>query len=258
MPVQPLAVSCASLAGTTVADTTFTAAQDVAEGKFVTPAGATITDLPSFCRVAATLKPTTESDIKVELWMPAKWNGKFLGTGNGGAGGTIRYNDLAIGLRRGYAVANTDMGTGPDGVSTVVGKMEKIVDYGYRSTHLMTTLSKAMLKQFYAADPSRSYFFGCSTGGAQGVAEALRFPQDYDGIVVGAMDHNRVPAHVAGLWAYAVTQKDMTTYLTPAKRQLWADKVMASCDGLDGVTDGVIGRPDKCTIDPAVPTVHIR
>jgi feruloyl esterase len=235
-----------------MSDTTFTAAEDIPAGKFVTSTGATITDLPAFCRLAATMKPTAESNIKLELWMPANWNGKFLGTGNGGAGGTIRYNDLAIGLRRGYAVANTDMGTGPDGVSTVVGKMDKIVDYGHRSTHLMTTLSKTMLKQFYAAEPSRSYFFGCSTGGAQGVQEALRYPQDYDGIVVGAMGHNRVPAHVAGLWAYAVTQQDMTTYLTPAKRKLWADKVMASCDALDGLTDGVIGRPDKCAIDPAV------
>lgn len=252
LTVQPLAVSCASLAGATVADTTFTAAEDIPAGKFVTPTGATITDLPAFCRLAATMKPAAESNIKVELWMPTNWNGKFLGTGNGGAGGAIRYNDLATGLRRGYAVANTDMGTSPDGVSSVVGKMEKIVDYGHRSTHLMTTLSKTMLKQFYAADPSRSYFFGCSTGGAQGVQEALKYPQDYDGIVVGAMAHDRVPAHVAGLWAYAVTQQDMTTYLTPEKRKLWADKVMASCDALDGLTDGVIGRPDKCTVDPAV------
>ena len=235
-----------------MADTTITTAENVAGGTFSPPTGQPITNLPSFCRLAATLKPTADSDIKVELWMPANWNGKFLGTGNGGAGGTISYRDMAIGLRRGYAVANTDMGTGPDGVTAVVGKMEKVVDYGYRSTHLMTTVSKTLLKQFYAADPSRSYFFGCSTGGAQGVHEAIRFPQDYDGIVVGAMGHNRVPAHVAGLWAYAVTQKDMTTYLTPEKRKLWADKVMATCDGNDGLVDGVIGRPDKCTIDPAV------
>ncbi|WP_436307365.1 tannase/feruloyl esterase family alpha/beta hydrolase [Variovorax sp. LjRoot290] len=251
-PAQPASPSCASLAGTTLADTTFTTAEDVPAGKFVTPTGATLNDVPAFCRLAATMKPIAESNIKVELWMPANWNGKFLGTGNGGAGGAIRYNDLAVGLRRGYAVANTDMGTGPDGVSTMVGKMEKVVDYGHRSTHLVTTLSKALLKQFYAAAPSRSYFMGCSTGGAQGVAEAIRYPKDYDGIVVGAMGHNRVPAHVAGLWAYAVTQQDMTTYFTPEKRKLWADKVMASCDAVDGLTDGVIGRPDKCTVDPAV------
>ena len=250
---QPAAQNCASLAGTTLANTTFTTVEEVPAGKFVTPSGATVNDVPAFCRLAATLKPAAESDIKVELWMPASnWNGKFLGVGNGGAAGTIRYNDLGVGLRRGYAVATTDMGTGPDGVTTVVGKMDKIVDYGYRSTHLMTTLSKDMLKRFYTADPTRSYFMACSTGGAQGVQEALKFPEDYDGIVVGAMAHDRVPAHVAGLWAYAVTQKDMTTYLTPEKRKLWADKVTASCDGLDGLTDGIIGRPDKCTVDPAV------
>ena len=248
----PAAASCASLAGASVVNTTFTAAEDVPAGKFVTAAGATIDNLPAFCRVAATIKPSAESNIKVELWMPANWNGKFLGTGNGGAGGAIRYNDLANGLRRGYAVANTDLGTSPDGVGSVVGKMEKIVDYGHRSTHLMTTVSKDVLKRFYAADPSRSYFMGCSTGGAQGVHEALKYPQDYDGIVIGAMGHNRVPAHVAGLWSYAVTQQDTSTYLTVEKRKLWADKVMASCDALDGLTDGVIGRPDKCSVDPAV------
>ena len=251
-PPPATASSCSSLAGVTVADTTITTAEEVAGGTFAPPTGAALTDLPSFCRVAATVKPSAQSDIKVELWMPVNWNGKFLGTGNGGAAGAIRYNDLAIGLRRGYAVANTDMGTGPDGVTAVVGNMERVTDYGHRSTHLMTTLSKTLIQQRYSAAPSRSYFFGCSTGGAQGVHEALRYPQDYDGIVVGAMGHNRVPAHVAGLWAYAVTQTDMTTYLTTAKRQLWADTVMASCDALDGLADGVIGRPDKCTIDPAV------
>ncbi|WP_157694901.1 tannase/feruloyl esterase family alpha/beta hydrolase [Caballeronia fortuita] len=251
-PVPSMRASCSSLPGTSIADTTFTAAEAIPAGDYTTPAGKTVAGLPAFCRLAATIKPTAESDIKVELWMPTDWNGKFLGTGNGGAGGVIQYDAMAIGLRRGFAVANTDMGTSPDGVSAVVGKMERIVDYGYRSTHLMTTMSKAMLKQFYSTDPTRSYFYGCSTGGAQGVQEALKFPQDYDGIVVGAMGHNRVPAHVAGLWAYVATQHDMTTYLTAAKRKLWADKVMDSCDALDGLRDGVIGRPDKCAVDPSV------
>lgn len=252
LPEQTTATRCASLAGASMEYATVTASEEISAGKFVTPAGATINALPAFCRVAATIRTAPSSDIKVELWMPANWNGKFLGTGNGGAGGRLSYADLAIGLRRGYAVANTDMGTGPDGVTHVIGNMERIIDYGHRSTHLMTTLSKTMVKQFYAKEASRSYFYGCSTGGAQGVAEAIRYPADYDGIVVGAMGHNRVGAHVRELSAFTATQRDATTYFTPAKRTLWANKVMEACDDLDGLKDGVIGRPDQCTIDPAV------
>ncbi len=242
---------CASLLDMKLPHTKITAAVEMAAGSFVPSSGPTVTDLPAFCRLTATILPTTNSHINVELWMPTEWNAKYLGTGNGGGGGAIRYNDLAIGLRRGFAVANTDLGTSPDGVTSVIGQMEKIIDYGHRSTHLMTTFSKAILKEFYANDPSHSYFYGCSTGGAQGIHEALRYPEDYDGIIVGAMGHNRVPAHVAGLWAYAATQRDETTYLTPETRQVWADEVMSKCDPLDGLTDGVIGRPDLCTVDPA-------
>lgn len=250
-PLQPVATTCASLVGLKVADTTVSAAEEVASGNFVPPSGAAIADLPSFCRLAATIKPTAESDIKVELWMPKAWNGKYLGTGNGGMAGRIDYEALANGVRRGYAVANTDLGTSA-GIEGMVGRMEKIVDFGHRATHLMTTVSKDIVKEFYATAPSRSYFLGCSTGGGQGMHEAQRYPDDYDGIVAGAPGASRVPAHVAYQWAYSATQQDETTWLTVEKRKLWADKVMAACDGLDGLTDGVIGRPDKCTIDPAV------
>jgi feruloyl esterase len=132
-----VAASCASLTGTKVPDTTFNAAEEVTSGSFVPPSGAAIADLPSFCRLAATIKPTAESDIKVELWMPKAWNGKYLGTGNGGMAGKIDYEALANGVRRGYAVANTDLGTS-GGIETMVGRMEKIVDFGHRATHLMT------------------------------------------------------------------------------------------------------------------------
>ena len=133
-PIQPVATSCALLAGTKVPDTTFSAAEEVTSGKFVPPSGAVIADLPSFCRLAATIKPTAESDIKVELWMPKAWNGKYLGTGNGGMAGKIDYEALANGVRRGYAVAYTDLGTS-GGIETMVGRMEKIVDFGHRATH---------------------------------------------------------------------------------------------------------------------------
>ena len=250
VPSQRPAGSCASLVGISIAGTSFTGAEEVPAGGIQTPTGATLSNLPAFCRVKATIRPTSESDIKVELWMPKAWNGKFLGTGNGGMAGTIDYEALANGVRRGYAVANTDLGTS-GGIASMVGRVEKIVDFGNRATHLMTTVSKDVVQAFYAKAPSRSYFLGCSTGGGQGMHEAQRYPADYDGIVAGAPGASRVPAHVAYQWAYSATQQDATTWLTVEKRKLWADKVIAACDGLDGVTDGVIGRPDKCTIDPA-------
>jgi feruloyl esterase len=244
------AVECSSILAMVADRTTFTLATPVAAGEFITPAGAKIAGLPAFCRVAARVAPKPTSDIKLEIWLPDRWNGRFLGTGNGGMGGAIDYTALADGLLRGYAVANTDMGTSA-GIDSMIGNLDKIVDFGHRSTHLMTVLAKAVIGRFYSAPPAYSYFRGCSTGGGQGLHEAQRYPEDYDGILAGAPGANRVPAHLAFQWAYAATQRDSTTYLPAEKRKLWADRVMAACDGLDGLKDGLIVRPDKCTIDPA-------
>jgi Tannase and feruloyl esterase len=244
------AVECSSIL-TLVADhAAFTLATPVAAGEFITPTGAKIPGLPAFCRVAARVTPRPTSDIKLEIWLPEQWNHKFLGTGNGGMGGAIDYHALADGLLRGYAVANTDMGTSA-GIDSMIGNFDKIVDFGHRSTHVMTVLAKVVISRFYAASPTHSYFRGCSTGGGQGLHEAQRYPDDYDGILAGAPGANRVPAHLAYQWAYAATHRDLTTYLPPEKRKLWADRVMVACDGLDGLKDGLIVRPDKCTIDPA-------
>ncbi len=107
-------VACESLAELKLPHTTITVAQRVAEGTFAPPSGTTIPNLPAFCRVAATLTPTADSSIRVELWMPeAGWNSRFEGTGNGGFAGGISYGSLAGELRRGFAVANTDMGMRP-------------------------------------------------------------------------------------------------------------------------------------------------
>lgn len=250
-PPAPLGRSCSQLSGLVMDATEFTTATEVPAGDFQPPTGAAITGLPAFCRVAATLRPTAVSNIKVEVWLPENWNGKYLGTGNGGLGGTIQYPALADGLRRGYAVANTDLGSS-GGTASMVGKMDMIIDYGHRATHLMTVLAKSLVQARYASAPSRSYFFGCSTGGGQGMHETQRYPADYDGIVAGAPGAARVPAQVNYQWTYSAAYKDQTTYLTPQKRQLWATRVMDSCDQLDGVVDGIIGRPDLCTIDPGV------
>ena len=148
------AATCASLFGLGLQDTTITAAELVAAGTYTAPDGEVFTNLPAFCRVAATLTPTSDSNIKIEVWMPySGWNGRFLGTGNGGIAGAIRYVTLAHFLPLKYSVANTDQGTSPAatdplGARVLTGHPEKQIDYYTRSTNLMTVRSKQIIRAF--------------------------------------------------------------------------------------------------------------
>lgn len=148
---------------------------EIVTGSFTPPGSFQITGLPTFCRVQATLRPTPQSNIRVELWMPVSgWNGRLLGTGNGGYGGSIVYDlpspqiALAGGVKQGYAVVNTDLGTSPSTITNadaLIGQTEKQTDYGSRATHEMTVFAKQVITQFYGLAPNRSYFSGCSTAG---------------------------------------------------------------------------------------------
>src|SRR5688572_14530035 len=173
-PITP--ASCSALTALKLPNTTITLAEPVADGK-----------LPSYCRVALTIKPTGDSDIRSEIWMPMSgWNGKFLAVGNGAWGGSIQSAALAESLKRGYAAASTDTGhTGPD-ASFAVGHPEKLIDFGYRSVHETAVQGKATVRALYGSAPRFSYFNGCSGGGRQAFMEAQRFPEDFDGIVAGA------------------------------------------------------------------------
>ena len=129
-------------------------------------------DLPPWCQVSAEIKPTPDFNINVQVWLPTeRYNGDYLGTGNAGYGGNYIQSELAQGINNGFATANTDMGTSPTqfGVwaDNLVGHPEKWRDFGWRSTHLMTEFSKALIQQFYGKPTNHSYFAGCSTGGQQ-------------------------------------------------------------------------------------------
>jgi feruloyl esterase len=247
--------SCEGLAALQLPHTTITKAEVVTAGKFVPTTGKPLTDLPPFCRVTATLKPSADSDIRVEVWMPESgWNERFNGTGNGGFAGNISYNALAEGLRKGYAVANTDMGmsTPPGATASIfINRPERWIDWGYRATHEMTLAAKQIVRAYYARDAKHSYFTGCSTGGEQALMESQRYPDDYDGIVGGAAANNRTGVHVSILWNFAVNERTPASYLPAAARSLLSQAVMNACDGLDGVKDGVIADPTKCHFDPA-------
>src|ERR1700736_3159898 len=147
--------ACESISGLSLPGTTITLAETVAAGAFTLPSAppaqqASFKRMPAFCRVAAQLTPTADSDIKIEVWMPSEhWNGKFLGVGNGGWSGAISYPGLALGLSRGYATASTNTGHDGGDASFALGHPEKLADFGYRAVHEMTVKGKAITAAFY-------------------------------------------------------------------------------------------------------------
>ena len=249
------ASSCDSLAALALKDTSITAAQLVPAGHFSAPGqtagrgGNPYAELSEFCRVAATLKPTSDSDIKVEVWLPAKgWNGKFQAVGNGGWAGVISYSAMADAVRAGYASASTDTGHVGGRGTFALDHPEKLLDFAWRSEHEMTVTAKAVIQAFYGSAPRLSYWNGCSTGGRQGLKEAQKFPNDYDAIIAGA-PANRT---AISLWIAAAVLKDPASYIPPSKYPIVHQAALAACDARDGLKDGLIDDPTKCDFDPKV------
>jgi feruloyl esterase len=252
------AATCESLASMKLPDATITLAQSMAAGAFA-PAGgggrgggAQFSDLPAFCRIMATLKPTTESDINIEVWLPAaNWNGKFNAVGNGGWNGSIDQNALATALRRGYAAASTD--TGHQGGGGVwMQNQQKLIDFGSRAVHEMTVKGKAFINAYYGNDAKLSYWTGCSAGGRQGVKAAQSYPNDFDGIVAGAPALNSTGRAAFSVWIAQNMHKEEGSYIPPTKYGVVHDAVLEACDALDGVKDRVLENPRMCKFDPKV------
>ena len=255
LSVPVFAATCESLAHLSLVHGSITMASSVAPNAFVTDGVPPIPDLPAFCRVAATLNPAPDSNIHIEVWMPTLgWNGKYEGTSNGGYAGRIRYGGLADGLRRGYAVANTDMGTSvPEGASAdaLVGHPERWADWGWRSTHEMTVAAKLIVQAFYGREPEHAYFNGCSTGGEQALMEAQRFPDDYDGIVAGAPANNRTRLHMAILWNYAAGDRTPADNIPAAKLPVITEALLNACTAAKAVaSDAFLTSPENCHWDP--------
>jgi feruloyl esterase len=240
-------------------DVTVVSAQLVAAGAFTPsaqPGAATppaFAQMPEFCRVVGRIRPTGDSDIRFEVWLPAAgWNGKFMGVGNGGASGAIVHNAMAAPLERGYAVASTDTGHegGAPDYSFALGHPEKLTDNAWRAVHLMTVNAKTVIEAYYTAEPRLSYWNACSTGGRQGLKEAQRFPADYDGIIAGAPANN-----FQALSSYSLlVQRTVTdpNGLPPAKLAILKAEALRQCEFEDGVGDNVIQNPMACRFDPAV------
>jgi feruloyl esterase len=254
------AATCESLATLTLPDTTIALARTEPVGTFTLPRanvlpGPPLDNLPAFCRVAGEIRPTKDSSIKFEVWMPASgWNGKFMGIGNGGWSGAISYPFLGVALRRGYAATSTD--TGHEGsaadASFALGHPEKVIDFGYRAVHETTVKAKAIVAAYYGNAPKHSYWNGCSSGGKQGLKEAQRFPRDYDGIIAGAPANFWTHLMVGGIWIAEATRENPAAYIPKEKYALLHKAMLGACDSLDGVKDGLLENPKVCHFDPKV------
>jgi feruloyl esterase len=239
-------IPCERLPSVSLPHTSIIAAETVAAG----PAG------PAHCRVVAVLAPSSDSHIEMELWLPAAgWNGKWEAVGNGGWAGSINTGAMAAALKEGYATASTDTGhksSETPGGSFALGHPEKLIDYGYRAVHEMALRSRELIAAYYGREARFSYWNGCSNGGRQGLMEAQRYPEDFDGIVAGAPAANWSGRALSSLWVAQAVHKDDTTYIPPAKYPLLHNAVLRACDALDGVKDGILEDPVRCRFDPAV------
>ena len=254
---------CEGLKSLPLPNTLINVAQSVPAGPFRPPAQgggggggqqqqAPAIQLPAHCRVNAILKPTSDSEIEIEVWMPAEnWNGKFQAVGNGGWAGVISFPAMATALQEGYATASSDTGHKGGNALFAIGHAEKVVDFAYRAVHEMTVKAKALVTAYYDRGPRLSYWNGCSTGGRQGLMSAQRYPEDFDAIIAGAPANYQTHLHAWDLGVAIPVLKDVTSALPPAKAAFLNNAVLNSCDARDGVKDGLLNDPRTCRFDPS-------
>jgi feruloyl esterase len=250
------AAPCETLAQTAFPDATVTLAEEQAAGPFTPPGGggdfgAGPVELPAFCRVAATLSPSSDSNIKMEVWLPADWNGKFMMVGNGVWSGAVSYFAMAEPLNRGYAVASTDTGHEGGRGTFAFEHPEWLVDFAWRAVHETAVKGKALTAAYYGREADLSYWNGCSSGGKQGLKEAQNFPEDFDAMITGAPANNWVRLEAQSLVAGAANLPvGEAPLLGPPQFSLLHDAAIEQCDALDGVQDGEIADARRCSVDP--------
>ena len=246
--------TCESLASANLPQTTISIAHSVSAGSFNPPYGNPLDKLPAFCRVAGVIKPTSDSYIRFEVWLPSSnWNEKYLGVGNGGFAGSVDYSAMAGNLKRGYATAATDTGHESEGIdaSWAFHHPEKVNDFGYRALHETTVNAKRLVEAFYSHPPQHSYFDSCSDGGREALMEAQRFPGDFDGILAGAPANFWTHLVANGVDISKTLYGNPDAYISATKIPAISAGVLAACDAEDGVKDGIINDPTRCHFDPA-------
>ena len=253
-----LAADCASLAKLSLPDGSVTSAT-MQNGSFESAKdgiGNTTKVTVPFCRVEGIAKSEAASSIGFELWLPAadKWNGRMLASGDLGQSGAPNYPALNDALTRGFAALGDNLGHNSNAFTSdwAVGHPERVKDWGYRGSHYSAIAAKAIVAAYYGKGPNHSYFSGCSHGGGSALAEAQRYPEDYDGIVAGAFGADWTGVQTAYVYEAQVALNDKASNLSAAKLALVNKAATEACDAADGVKDGIIGNPKQCKFDPAV------
>ena len=255
------AVACLLLSGSvwaaptekceTLAHTSFGADVKIESTKIVAATGT----LREYCDVRGVIWPEARFAVK----LPTFWNARFEMVGNGGWAGAISFQAMDLALHAGYASASTDTGhdaqkepgasfayPGPNNPNAA----RKVIDHGYLAVHETALLAKKLIREYYGRDPQYSYWVGCSTGGRQGLMEAQRYPEDFDGYVIGAPVLDLSGLQMKAVWNYQQAGAGPGK-LSGEKLDLLSKAVYRKCDGLDGLEDGLIENPLACDFDPA-------
>lgn len=257
------AASCTSLQHLNLPETTITHATLETSGSVLMPSDTTpLKGLPVFCRVQGILRPSSDSNIHFEVWLPVanNWNGNFLGAGNGGFAGFIGmgghggYEELAANLKRGYVTAASDSGHSglPTDASWAWHHPQKVIDFGWRALHLTTVRAKQIIRAYYGKPAKYAYFDSCSDGGREALMEAQRFPSDYNGILAGAPAAYWTHMLAGGLGEVHAMMDNPEAYIPELKLPAIQRASLAACDAQDGVKDGILSDPQSCHFNPDV------
>jgi len=258
--------SCQALNGIRLPDAATVIAQSYGAGEFKLPrspdppggpSDQPDPPLPAMCRATLTLKPTADSDIKMEVWLPLSgWNGKFVGVANFGTGGVLQYRNMVPPLIGGYALAANDTGHSGGGGEFAIGHPEKMIDYAYRADHEMTLRAKEIVARFYGKPPSRSIWVGCSLGGVEALIEAKRYPKDYDGIVAGAPPNPFPLFNAEQIWGAWLNLNHPEGSIPASKFAMVHQAALRACGTPVGLAQGFIEDPEHCSFDPGVLLCH--
>jgi feruloyl esterase len=255
------AKECRDLVGLTLGHVAVKSAEPIDDGIFragdpnqTSAATAAYSGLPAFCRVQGVSTPVAGSEIGFEVWLPrAKdWTRRLHMVGNGAYSSRIYYAQMVARIRAGDVAVATDTGHQGGELTFAIGHPQRIVDFAHRAVHESVLAAKALTNVYYGASPAFSYFSGCSTGGYQALMAAQRHPRDFDGIIAGDPGNNRSNLNLAFLWNYLSNHPhgDDQHQIVPNEKLLLINHaIVASCDRLDGVTDGVVSDPRSCHFD---------
>jgi hypothetical protein len=243
--------ACQKLAKVSLPHRQIVSATSVAAEMFQAPDGLGY-HTPAFCRVQVIAKPTSDSEIHLEVWLPSSenWNGRYYQLGQGGGGGSINYAGLADFVREGAVAAATDDGQNLYAFSDK--HPEKIIDNAERALKETTDSAKALTLAYYQRAAHHRYFAGCSDGGAYALRAAQRFPEDWDGILAGAPSYNETGGAASDAWNVRAWLDDPKGHLLPRKLATIQRAALASCTSRAHVVNGIATDPRFCAFDPAV------